>query len=76
MLYLEACCLFVIKAAGSQSTQNGSVNCIGVPAGVPGGIRAMLAKNLIVTILDLKCVSSNDQTFTHSNLYRVSRSLM
>ncbi|SCX75150.1 propanediol/glycerol family dehydratase large subunit [Alkaliphilus peptidifermentans] len=76
MLYLEARCLYVTKGAGSQGTQNGSVSCIGVPAGVPGGIRAVLAENLIATMLDLECASSNDQTFTHSDLRRVARSLM
>lgn len=76
MLYLEARCLYVTKGAGSQGTQNGSVSCIGVPAGVPGGIRAVLAENLIATMLDLEVASSNDQTFTHSDLRRVSRSLM
>jgi len=35
-----------------------------------------LAENLIATMLDLECASSNDQTFTHSDLRRVSRSLM
>lgn len=76
MLYLEARCLFVTKGAGVQGTQNGSVSCIGVPAGVPGGIRAVLAENLIAMMLDLECASSNDQTFTHSDLRRVARSLM
>lgn len=76
MLYLEARCLAFTKAAGSQGTQNGSVSCIGVPAAVPGGIRAVLAENLIATMLDLECASSNDQTFTHSDLRRVARSLM
>ncbi|MDO4717493.1 MAG: propanediol/glycerol family dehydratase large subunit [Propionibacteriaceae bacterium] len=76
MLYLEARCLFVTKAAGSQGTQNGSVSCVGVPAGVPQGIRAILAENLIAMMLDLECASSNDQTFTHSDLRRVARSLM
>lgn len=76
MLYLEARCLYVTKGAGSQGTQNGSVSCIGVPAGVPGGIRAVLAENLIGMMLDLECASSNDQTFTHSDLRRVARSLM
>ena len=42
---------FVTKAAGSQGTQNGSVSCIGVPAGVPGGIRAVLAENLIAFLM-------------------------
>lgn len=76
MLYLEARCLLITKGAGVQGIQNGSVSCIGVPAGVPGGIRAVLAENLIATMLDLECASSNDQTFTHSDLRRVARSLM
>ncbi len=76
MLYLEARCLYITKGAGVQGIQNGSVSCVGVPAGVPGGIRAILAENLIATMLDLECASSNDQTFTHSDLRRVARSLM
>ncbi len=76
MLYLEARCLYVTKGAGVQGSQNGSVSCVGVPAGVPGGIRAILAENLMAACLDLECASSNDQTFTHSDLRRVARSLM
>ena len=76
MLYLEARCQFITKAAGSQGTQNGSVSCVGVPAAVPQGIRAILAENLIAMMMDLECASSNDQTFTHSDLRRVARSLM
>lgn len=75
MLYLEARCLAVTKGAGVQGTQNGSVSCVGVPAGVPGGIRAIAAENLIAMLLDLECTSSNDQTFTHSDLRRVARSV-
>lgn len=76
MLYLEARCLYVTKGAGVQGIQNGSVSCVGVPGGVPGGIRAILAENLIAMMLDLECASSNDQTFTHSDLRRCARSLM
>ena len=76
MLYLEARCQYITKACGSQGTQNGSVSCCGVPAAVPSGIRAMLAENLIAMALDLECASSNDQSFTHSDLRRVARSLM
>lgn len=76
MLYLESRCLYITKAAGSQGIQNGSVSCVGVPAAVPSGVRAMLAENLIAMSLDLECASSNDQTFTHSDLRRVARSLM
>ncbi len=76
MLYLEARCLYITKGCGVQGIQNGSVSCVGVPAGVPGGIRAILAENLIAAMLDLECASSNDHTFTHSDLRRVARSLM
>lgn len=76
MLYLEARCVYITKACGSQGIQNGSVSCVGVPAAVPSGIRAILAENLIAMCLDLECASSNDQTFTHSDLRRVSRTLM
>lgn len=76
MLYLEARCLFITKGAGVQGIQNGSVSCVGVPGAVPGGVRAILGENLIAMLLDLECASSNDQTFTHSDLRRVARSLM
>ena len=41
MLYLEARCVFITKGAGVQGLQNGSISCIGVPGGVPSGIRAV-----------------------------------
>ena len=75
MLYLEARCLGVTRGAGVQGTQNGSVSCIGVPAAVPGGIRAVACENLIAAMLDLENASSNDQSFTHSDLRRVARSI-
>lgn len=76
MLYLEARCLYITKGAGVQGIQNGSVSCVGVPAAVPSGIRAILAENLIAAMLDLECASSNDQTFTHSDLRRSVRTIM
>ena len=75
MLYLEARCLAITKGAGVQGTQNGSVSCLGVPAGVPGGIRAVAAENLLAMLLDLESTTSNDQTFTHSDLRRVARTV-
>lgn len=36
----------------------------------------MLAENLICSSLDLECASSNDQTFTHSDMRRTARLLM
>ena len=76
ILYLECRCLFMTKGAGVQGIQNGSVSCIRVPGAVPGGIREVLGENLVAMLLDLECASSNDQTFTHSDLRRVARSLM
>ena len=76
ILYLECRCLFMTKGAGVQGIQNGSVSCIGVPGAVPGGIREVFGENLVAMLLDLECASSNDQTFTHSDLRRVARSLM
>lgn len=76
MLYLEVRCVMVTKGAGVQGLQNGSVSCVGVPAAVPSGIRAILAENLCTTMLDLEVASSNDQTFTHSDIRRTARTLM
>ena len=47
MLYLEARCLLVVKGAGSQGVQNGSISCIALPEALPGGVRAVLAENLL-----------------------------
>lgn len=76
MLYLEARCIMMTKGAGVQGLQNGSISCIGVPGAVPGGIRVVLAENLITTMLDLEVASGNDQTFTHSDIRRTARMLM
>jgi len=76
MLYLEARCVYITKAAGVQGLQNGSISCIGVPGAVPSGIRAVLAENVITTMLDMEVASGNDQTFSHSPIRRTARTLM
>lgn len=76
MLYLEARCIYLTKGAGVQGLQNGAVSCIGMTGAVPSGIRAVLAENLITTMLDLEVASANDQTFSHSDIRRTARSLM
>jgi propanediol dehydratase large subunit len=76
MLYLEIRCILVTRGGGVQGLQNGSISCIGVPGAVPSGIRAVLAENLIAAMADLECASGNDQSFSHSDMRRVSRSLM
>ena len=47
MLYLEIRCIRSPRAPASQGIQNGSITCIGVPAAVPGGIRTILAENVV-----------------------------
>lgn len=76
MLYLEARCIYVTRGSGVQGLQNGAVSCIGMPGSLPGGIRAVLAENLIAMALDLECASANDQTFSHSEYRRTARTLM
>ncbi|WFD10939.1 propanediol/glycerol family dehydratase large subunit [Tepidibacter hydrothermalis] len=76
MLYLEARCIYITKGAGVQGLQNGAVSCIGMTGSVPSGIRAVLAENLITTMLDIEVASGNDQTFSHSDIRRTARTLM
>lgn len=76
MLYLECRCLYVTKGAGSQGIQNGSVSCIGVAASVPAGLREVLGENLVAALLGLECASSNDQSFSHSDMRRTARTML
>ncbi len=76
MLYLECRCLYVTKGAGAQGVQNGSVSCIAVPASVPAGIRAVMGENLAASLLGLECASSNDQSFSHSDMRRTARTML
>ncbi|MCD7867935.1 MAG: propanediol/glycerol family dehydratase large subunit [Clostridiales bacterium] len=76
MLYLECRCLYVTKGAGSQGIQNGSVSCIGVTAGVPSGIREVIGENLVAALLGLECASSNDQSFSNSDMRRTARTML
>jgi len=75
MVYLEAKCVLVTKGCGVQGLQNGGISCIAIPGAVPGGIRGVLAENLIAGLVDLEMASGNDQTFTHSDVRRTARTL-
>lgn len=76
MLYLECRCLYATKGAGSQEIQNGSVSCIGVTGSVPSGIREVIAENLVAALLGLECASSNDQSFSNSDMRRTARTML
>jgi len=75
MLYLEARCQLITRGAGSQGTQNGSISCIALPESLPGGVRAVLAENLIAMMLGLEVASGNDALASHSEM-RKSAKLM
>ncbi len=76
MLYLEIKCVMIAKGAGVQGLQNGSISCIAVPGGVPGGIRAVIAENLVTTCMDMEVASGNDQSFSHSPYRRTAKTLL
>ena len=76
MLYLEARCLLVVKGAGSQGVQNGSISCIALPEALPGGVRAVLAENLLASMLGLEVASGNDALASHSNIRKTAKLML
>jgi len=73
MLYLEARCLAVVRAAGSQGVQNGSISCVALVLSVPGGTRAILAENVLAAWLDLEVASGNDAIASHSEIRKTAK---
>lgn len=76
MLYLEARCLLVTRGAGSQGVQNGSISCIALPESLPGGVRAVLAENLLATMLGLEVASGNDALASHSDIRKAAKLML
>jgi propanediol dehydratase large subunit len=73
MLYLEARCLAVVRAAGSQGVQNGSISCVALVLSVPGGTRAILGENMLAAWLDLEVASGNDAIASHSEIRKTAK---
>ncbi|TML00645.1 MAG: propanediol dehydratase [Actinobacteria bacterium] len=73
MLYLEARCLSLVRAAGSQGVQNGSISCVALVMSVPAGGREILAENLLAAWLDLEVASGNDAIASHSPTRRTAK---
>jgi propanediol dehydratase large subunit len=73
MLYLEARCVSVVRAAGSQGVQNGSISCVALVLSVPGGTRAILAENVLAAWLDLEVASGNDAIASHSAIRKTAK---
>src|SRR5436190_3128753 len=76
MLYLEARCLMLVKGAGAQGVQNGSISCIALPSALPGGVRAVLAENLIAAALGLEVASGNDAMSSHSDMRKTAKLML
>jgi len=72
-LYLEARCLATIRAAGSQGVQNGSISCVALVLSLPGGVREILAENLLAAWLDLEVASGNDAIASHSEIRKTAK---
>lgn len=68
LLYLEARCLCMQRAMGAQGTQNGGIDGAPIAASIAGGVRAMMAENLIAVWLDLECASGNDARSSESEI--------
>jgi propanediol dehydratase large subunit len=73
MLYLEARCVSLVRAAGSQGVQNGSISCVALVLSVPGGTRAILAENVLAAWLDLEVASGNDAIASHSAIRKTAK---
>ena len=73
MLYLEARCLAVVRAAGSQGVQHGSISCVALVLSVPGGTRAILGENVLAAWLDLEVASGNDAIASHSEIRKTAK---
>jgi len=76
MLYLEARCILVVKGAGSQGVQNGAISCIALPLSLPGGIRGVLAENLIAASVGLEVASGNDAMASHSEMRKTAKLML
>jgi len=73
MLYLEARCLAVVRAAGSQGVQNGSISCVALVLSIPGGTRTILGENVLAAWLDLEVASGNDAIASHSEIRKTAK---
>ncbi len=75
MLYLEARCVALARAIGAQGVQNGGIDGASVAGAVPGGLRELMAENLMVMMRGLESCSGNDALMSESDMRRTSRTL-
>ncbi len=76
MLYLEIRCILMVKGAGSQGVQNGSISCIALPESLPNGVRGVLAENLVAAALGLEVAAGNDAMSSHSQMRKTAKLML
>ncbi len=75
MFYLEARCVALARAIGSQGVQNGGIDSAAVAGSVPGGVRSLMAENVMVMARNLEACTGNDALMSESDVRRTSRTL-
>src|SRR6202023_4374866 len=75
MLPVEARCVALARAIGAQGVQNGGIDGASVAASVPGGLRELMAENVMVMMRNLESCSGNDALMSESDMRRTSRTL-
>jgi len=75
MFYLEARCVALARALGSQGVQNGGIDSAAVAGSVPGGVRSLMAENVMVMVRNLEACTGNDALMSESHVRRTSRTL-
>ncbi len=73
MFYLESRCVALARAIGSQGVQNGGIDSASVAGAVPGGVRSLMAENLMVMVRNLEACTGNDALMSESDVRRTSR---
>lgn len=68
LLYLEARCLCLQRGMGVQGTQNGGIDGAPLTASMAGGVRELMAENLLAVWLGLECASGNDTRTSESEI--------
>ncbi len=75
MFYLESRCVALARAMGAQGVQNGGIDAASVAGSVPGGMRELLAENLLVMLRDLESCSGNDALVSESDIRRTAHTV-
>jgi propanediol dehydratase large subunit len=73
MFYLESRCVALARAIGAQGVQNGGIDSASVAGSVPGGVRSLMAENVLVMLRNLEACTGNDALMSESDVRRTSR---